>query len=299
MSIFAEFYDSTATAYVDIAHRLKFFYPEVEVDYSDNRILKYKGLSLEIDIEAGESFNIQNDQFFRVRENTGSGDTFIFTGYIKNKQVSIKTGAIKFDVVSEAEYFKTVDISSISFTGTTYRARLLEGIPAGYTIVEMDAQATAALDGNQPMDTWTYPDGFLSDLLYDILLILTTIENNDCVAIILNKEIRIYANPSSIILQEEKLIEILSGGDIETLAVLTYSEINDNMRKTGSFTPPLSGPVPGFLKKSVVTVLSVEKLNIFDEVSYNSVNYGNITRISSADGVVFEYEAQKLEFVAR
>lgn len=296
MSIYVEYYDSS---YIDIAHRLPDFTIENEIDIIETHAVQFKGFSFTLQPLPGETFNIANDQHFRVRENTGGGDSFHFTGYVKNVVTNIKTGEINFDVVSELDYLKEQSVSG-SLTGTTYRARLTEKLPTGYSVVEMDSEATDALDGNQPMTSWTYPGGSFADIIFDIMMIINAFEGSHNFRFdIMNKQIRVYGLPASATLTAANVEEIRSGSSAELVNYIESDEVNDNLRATGSITAPLTKPRSGNYYKTRHYIQTTEQHDINTNLVYNSVDYGEIVSISQSENkIMYYYETLEMNFVS-
>jgi len=81
----------------------------------------------------------------------------IFSGFAANLVKSIRTNKIDFDLLSEISDLKSKPIQRV-LTGADLRQRLMEGMPDGYALVEMDSTAETMLDGTPSgLSNITYP----------------------------------------------------------------------------------------------------------------------------------------------
>jgi len=292
----AQYYNPAIPAWVDIGSKMERPQIAFEVDIVALHITEYKGQSIRVYPNVGETLNLANGREFRYYLDD-TVDIFYITGNVINYKVGLKNGEIEFDIMPESERVKELSIPE-SMSADTYRGRLEEAAPAGYTIVAMDSEVDSELD-EQP--NWsvkvTYPSGTFADLIFDTLLIMNGLSpafRFSCA--IFNKEVRFYSDAFTTELNPDKLQDILIDSTLDEITFYDSDQINDNLRGTGSIIPPLVKPRTGIYYKSENKIITTEELNFLANVEYNSVNYGIITAYEENEGI-FTYTATKLTFV--
>lgn len=292
----AEFYNGSS--WVDVTLRLKDFAIDIELDISDMHIVTFQGKSFEY--YTFNSSEVVNDYYFRISRTDGSTE-YLFSGYVTNKYMSEKRAAnnlriLEFDVEPDTEYLKTVIIDEFPVS-TSWRNRLNDQVPSGYTIVGMDTNANTYLDETPSwLSSISYPDHYFSDLLFDTLLQIngTRVSFAYLFCHIVNKEIRFYSeNQSSATIMASTLEDLKIGYKKEAHPWIKMSAIDDHLRGDGS--TGLSGGGETTISKKIHKMICYDEASIYNKMVYDSVDYGFLTKISrNIKSGKFEYDITEI-----